>query len=308
LELLKVGGIRLSGPVNAFNAKYFEFVNATSLTITGDNLFRGFPVAFVNSAVDNLVFENYNGVYFHFERSDLYDLKFTGSSLQIINFLQCELRGQLVDSALKWGNLFGGSFTVDFKDSTLFDFDIRQSPKREHNFELYYRTAKNIYAAQGEDSQAITYFILEREVKRLDSRNRIFRKYGEDKEIQHGSIGFRAGVKYHFGHFLKFSRDTISLAFWGYGHKPVRVLYSALGIILVFAYLYSFWPNHFHKPDEQVCMHWDDYLYFSIVSFTTLGYGDFYLTEGYKLLSAIEALLGATCLGFLVAGYANNKY
>lgn len=41
-------------------------------------------------------------------------------------------------------------------------------------------------------------------------------------------------------------------------------------------------------------------LYFSIVSFTTLGYGDFQPTESLRLLAAAEALLGYIFLGLIV--------
>lgn len=44
-----------------------------------------------------------------------------------------------------------------------------------------------------------------------------------------------------------------------------------------------------------------DYLYFSIVTFTTLGYGDFQPTEAARLFAAVEALLGYVILGVFVS-------
>ncbi len=43
-----------------------------------------------------------------------------------------------------------------------------------------------------------------------------------------------------------------------------------------------------------------DGLYFSIVTFTTLGHGDFVPREGYRLVSALQALYGYLFLGGLV--------
>ncbi|MYG28564.1 MAG: two pore domain potassium channel family protein [Boseongicola sp. SB0677_bin_26] len=43
-----------------------------------------------------------------------------------------------------------------------------------------------------------------------------------------------------------------------------------------------------------------DGLYFSIVTFTTLGYGDFVPRDGYRLVSALQALYGYLFLGGLV--------
>ncbi len=41
-------------------------------------------------------------------------------------------------------------------------------------------------------------------------------------------------------------------------------------------------------------------LYFSIVTFTTLGYGDFRPTNNARLISASEAILGYLVLGIIV--------
>lgn len=42
-------------------------------------------------------------------------------------------------------------------------------------------------------------------------------------------------------------------------------------------------------------------IYFSFVTFTTLGYGDIILTEGWRILSGIEALNGIMLLGWTIA-------
>ena len=42
-------------------------------------------------------------------------------------------------------------------------------------------------------------------------------------------------------------------------------------------------------------------LYFSFVTFTTLGYGDITLSEGYRLLSGIQALNGILLVGWSTA-------
>jgi len=47
--------------------------------------------------------------------------------------------------------------------------------------------------------------------------------------------------------------------------------------------------------------------YFSIVTFTTLGYGDLTPTGGLKVIAAFEALFVAITMGFLVAGLTKNS-
>ena len=44
-----------------------------------------------------------------------------------------------------------------------------------------------------------------------------------------------------------------------------------------------------------------DALYFSLVTFTTLGYGDFQPTDGYRLFAASQAVYGYIFLGLLIA-------
>jgi voltage-gated potassium channel len=45
----------------------------------------------------------------------------------------------------------------------------------------------------------------------------------------------------------------------------------------------------------------EEAVYFSFVTFTTLGYGDITLSEGFRLLSGIEALNGIILVGWTTA-------
>lgn len=62
----------------------------------------------------------------------------------------------------------------------------------------------------------------------------------------------------------------------------------------------------------------EEAVYFSFVTFTTLGYGDITLSDGYRMLSGIEALNGIILVGWTTAmifsvvqyiwqGHSNNK-
>ena len=52
-------------------------------------------------------------------------------------------------------------------------------------------------------------------------------------------------------------------------------------------------------PDELQTF--EEALYFSIVTFTTLGYGDITLSNGWRLLSGIEAISGILLIGWTTA-------
>ena len=53
-------------------------------------------------------------------------------------------------------------------------------------------------------------------------------------------------------------------------------------------------------PDSELAS-FEQAVYFSFVTFTTLGYGDITLSEGWRLLSGIEALNGILLIGWTTA-------
>jgi hypothetical protein len=102
----------------------------------------------------------------------------------------------------------------------------------------------------------------------------------------------------------------------GYGEKPGKALKSTIFIISFFAFLYMFGGNI--KIDNSIInydlyfgenllsiSHWieslkdfGNCLYFSIVTFTTVGYGDITPVSGIgKFISGIEMFLGVTVVG-----------
>ncbi len=83
----------------------------------------------------------------------------------------------------------------------------------------------------------------------------------------------------------------------GYGEKPLRPLGWAVGTIMFFAWL--FWILGAVAPGGSS---FGDCLYFSVVTFTTLGYGDLHPNPGNpRLLAGAEAVLGVALMSlFLV--------
>ena len=54
-------------------------------------------------------------------------------------------------------------------------------------------------------------------------------------------------------------------------------------------------------PGVEELTTWEDAIYFSIVTFTTLGYGDITISGGWRLLSGIEAMSGILLFGWSAA-------
>jgi hypothetical protein len=78
---------------------------------------------------------------------------------------------------------------------------------------------------------------------------------------------------------------------WGFGEKPYRAFLSALSIILISAVLF-YYSGQIGYQGRAIIPSFFDSLYFSVITFTTLGYGDFHPLNNYRMVAIIEALSG----------------
>lgn len=89
----------------------------------------------------------------------------------------------------------------------------------------------------------------------------------------------------------------------GYGERPLRAL--LISIFFIFTYSLIFYCCKlidYAKSSETNSIGWFQSLYFSIVTFTTLGFGDIIPTHGIgQIVVAFEVILGYLLLGTLVA-------
>jgi tetratricopeptide (TPR) repeat protein len=89
----------------------------------------------------------------------------------------------------------------------------------------------------------------------------------------------------------------------GYGERPFRAALISLGFIFLFSLIFCCFGliDHASSPKDKL-LGWPQAFYFSIVTFTTLGYGDI-LPQNWigQVLVAFEVLLGYFMLGALVA-------
>jgi len=113
-----------------------------------------------------------------------------------------------------------------------------------------------------------------------------------------------------------------SSIFWllcGYGERPTYALITSLEIIFAFAFLYMFtglciggvnvsygdiFSNGF--PQRNMITDLMSCLYFSIVTFTTVGYGDITPINVSVFLSGVEMFLGLTMTGIWTATLARK--
>lgn len=90
--------------------------------------------------------------------------------------------------------------------------------------------------------------------------------------------------------------NFISYLFWGYGEKFYKIVLSSLSVIFLWSFLIYFLNITIEKLD-----YWSS-LYFSILTFTTQGYGDIKLVNNSlaRLSMGFEAIWGIICISLII--------
>ncbi len=101
----------------------------------------------------------------------------------------------------------------------------------------------------------------------------------------------------------------------GYGEKTFRVFLSAFGVVLAFSLIYFFAGLRYaekivaYDRGQSASQNLHEYFlsfYFSLVTFTTLGYGDIIPMHVTRLIAGIEAFFGAFMIAFFVLVFSRK--
>ena len=119
--------------------------------------------------------------------------------------------------------------------------------------------------------------------------------------------------------FPRFSTKRILFrlidAYCGYGEKPLRLIFFSIVKIVFFAMLYVFVGIQHDgniqavtlvTPLSDAVSHFFDALYFSLVTFTTLGYGDYSPAGLSRFIASIEALVGSFTIALFVVVFVRH--
>lgn len=110
------------------------------------------------------------------------------------------------------------------------------------------------------------------------------------------------------GLFYSKFKDIVAWLSCGYGVKPEYPLIWALFLIIVFTVVY--WSGDGIRrlkeegKDIKRVSFWDAF-YFSMVTFTTVGYGDWYPKDRYRKFVMIEGVVGWLTLALFIVTLAN---
>ncbi|MFL7024777.1 pentapeptide repeat-containing protein [Enterovibrio norvegicus] len=107
---------------------------------------------------------------------------------------------------------------------------------------------------------------------------------------------------------------TVDL-FCGYGESPIRVIFFSLALILWCAIIYFYMGIQFagetvaYSAQQTFADNFwafSDCLYYSVVTFTTLGYGDFIPIGMSRLIAATEAFTGSFTIALFVVVFVKK--
>jgi len=95
----------------------------------------------------------------------------------------------------------------------------------------------------------------------------------------------------------------------GYGEKPQRIIFSSAFVILFYATVYLLLNAIIYASSAAYKMSVGDYIYYSVITFTTVGYGDFIpkAAPTFRFLAASEAFIGTFMIGLFIFTLA-RKY
>lgn len=149
--------------------------------------------------------------------------------------------------------------------------------KALQNAEGTYRRIKHSLQNEGEYEKASGFYIHEMKMKR--------KRYWY-------TLGLIAKWNFFWNWFYAIS--------CGYSERPKRVVINALILILIFTTVYYSCDAIGKGGDEEYNPSLRESFYFSVVTFTTLGYGDYSPKLNFQLVAVSEAFIGAFTMALFV--------
>lgn len=105
-------------------------------------------------------------------------------------------------------------------------------------------------------------------------------------------------MKRHTGDPMERAWMTLLWAVCGYGEKPLRSV--GIFFLVIFGFGFAYMPCDLRGPDGPIEYDFFQSLYFSVVTFTSLGYGEITPRGFARLLAGTEALLGVFIISLFV--------
>ena len=190
-------------------------------------------------------------------------------------------------SAATCWNLESGE-RILFNSASRFQYAAEEATKYgNYEYARYlYHEAARLYERDG----STKWFSLCFYMSKVCERNHAWFIFTASKKVRK-TLGRGQGVtiKGRIKYFFTWLLNSFLCLIWGYGEKPYRTLLVSLFIVSLSAIIFYMSGTLIYQGKVIVPSLFDSF-YFSIVTFTTLGYGDCYTTGAYRLVSMLESM------------------
>lgn len=336
--VLKLGGHHVDFDLSGRN---LDFADLDYLVVTGDShANKGTHVQF--SSCRNLKISDAHMAFYEFRKCWMDDFVCNKSELYSMDFVECgPLGASFADSKLRKIRFERCGVTFDFDHCEL--IDVTYEPSEVTRFYSLgcevYRQLRTAYQSCGKRHEASEAYFQERRLERKalgspyyelnweqmfppkrtgESLKEVVKKWRK-REYDSRSVGrktlqiaaFHAklwlipkyamvAIKFKFRYLM----SLIEALVWGYGERPSRIIATALSLLATYSIAFYWLLN----KGGSATVSFVDCAYLSVVTFTTLGYGDITpKTDLMKMMCGSEAAIGAFVIGLVVAGFANRS-
>lgn len=324
----------------------FEFINIYDKDFINNIHNKNFSYCiFSNCTFSNLKFLNCNfkGVIFcncNFQNIEFIGCDFYNESISIVDdecllndvsFINSNLRNSMfLKSRSEFINIIKSDFTnsifkslvinqMKIKDSDLSSIKILKSEINELKFEDKNLTILN---TESDFSGIVLNSMYKKSYHNVSNIYKIISDKFKENNLYECASDYNYLSKYNKNKSLsgiKRFNYTISWILCGYGEKPIYSLITSIEIIIIFGIIYMFTGinvdtqiidySNFIKEgiySDTLIMDFTKSLYFSVTTFTTVGYGDITPIGFSIFLSAIEMFLGLSMMGIWTASLAKK--
>lgn len=306
LELLDLGNCTVNGLF--IKDRKLDFVNLSDLSLINCNTNHlaklWFCVAINLSVQGGFTFVSaYKSDFSIGPSPQKNSLNLSDGYYQDWHFDDCELRLVATNSTLRRWKFKGDEFyatltNTDLNESVFETLPIKY-PTEMNRAKRFHATVKLLYSQLGKKYEASKHYYLEKTFERKSFLH-VKENYRDEYYRDTSDYGkAKAIIKYRWFYLESWINNIV----WGYGEKPIRPLIISILIIFLCALCYCLFTS---KCSQTHLDFWKS-LYYSLVTFTTLGYGDITQPDiSFKVLSGFEALAGMTFWALVISGYTNK--
>lgn len=115
--------------------------------------------------------------------------------------------------------------------------------------------------------------------------------HGKGGRTHEGSRGTKVTLKDRFFAFIKYIFGFLGRAIWRYGERPFRTFLTACLVVIISAFFYKISGLIVIEGTPHIVGFFDA-LYFSVITFATVGYGDYVPVGWVRIIAILESLAG----------------